>query len=345
MEIKKILILALLLVGFTSLAQDIHTTQIDQHDYIYNPGMIGNYHGNSRIQITSRNQWANINNAFQTYNFFSDFKVGAEKWEKGNLGICLAANNDNSGDGFLEKTSFNLGLSSVVKLSNKVSLSLGFLNTYSQLKIDPNSIKWGSQFNGITHDANLQSGESFTQNSTGVFNMASGIVFTYANDEGYMALYDKTHIQVGLSGFNVLPSRRYSEFLADTLQQRYCLFAKGFIGIPHSKTGILGSVLVQRQGPNTEIVVGGYYRIRFKEASKITGFHKESAIALGGLYRYGDAICPAVLFEIKDYAVGISYDMTVSKLLPATNSMGAIEITFRVQTNNKFLYKGYKPKT
>ena len=83
---------------------------------------------------------------------------------------------------------------------------------------------------------------------------------------------------------------------------------------------------------------------RIKEASKITGFHKESAIGLGGLWRYGDAICPAILFEIKDYAIGISYDMTVSKLLPATNTMGAIEITFRVQTNNKFLYKGYTPR-
>ena len=55
---------------------------------------------------------------------------------------------------------------------------------------------------------------------------------------------------------------------------------------------------------------------------------------------YGDAICPSVLFEIKDYAIGISYDITVSKLLPATNTMGAIEIVFRIQTNNQLLYKG-----
>lgn len=345
MKAKSLLILLILIsVNLKVSSQDIHTTQIDQHEYMYNPGMIGNYHGNSRIQLTSRNQWANINNAFQTYNAFVDFKIADDKWSKGNLGLCLAANQDNSGDGFLEKTSFNLGLSSVVKLSNKFSLSLGFLNSYSQLKLDPSSIKWGSQFNGENHDPNLPSGEQFVQNSLGYFNLASGIVFSYGKEEGYMALYDVTHIQFGVSGFNLLPSKKYSNFFSDSLQQRYCVFAKGLIGIPHTRTAFVGSLLAQRQGPNTELVFGGYYRIRIKEASKITGFHKESAIGLGGLWRYGDAICPAILFEIKDYAIGISYDMTVSKLLPATNTMGAIEITFRIQTNNKFLYKGYTPR-
>ena len=76
----------------------------------------------------------------------------------------------------------------------------------------------------------------------------------------------------------------------------------------------------------------------------MTGFHKESAIGLGGIWRVGDAICPAILFEIKDYALGINYDMTMSRLLPETNSTGAIEVTLRVQRNNKFLYKGYKAR-
>jgi len=341
----RILVILFIFCGsVTFWSQDIHTTQINEHDYIYNPGMIGNYHGNSRVQFSTRDQWSNINNAFRTYSFFTDFKIGAENWKKGNLGVCFAANNDNSGDGFLEKSSYNLGLSSVVKLSDHYSLSLGFLNSYNQVSFDPSNIRWGSQFNGEYHDPNISSGENFSQNAFGYFNIASGIVLTYGKEEGYMALYDQTHVQVGLSGYNIIASKNYTDFLADTLQQRYCLFGKGFIGIPHSRTGIVASLLAQRQGPNTEIVLGAYYRIRIKEASKITGFHKESAIALGGVWRYGDAICPGILFEIKDYAIGISYDMTMSKLLPATNTMGAIEITFRVQTNNQFLYKGYNPK-
>ena len=149
-------------------AQDIHTTQIAEHDYLYNPGLIGNYHGNSRIQFSTRSQWTNINNAFETYSFFSDFKIGVEKWKKGNFGICFAANADDAGDGFLKKNSFNLGLSSVIKLSNTSSLSLGFLNTYNQLTIDPSNIMWGSQFNGEYHDPNISSGENFAKNAFGL---------------------------------------------------------------------------------------------------------------------------------------------------------------------------------
>ena len=324
-------------------AQDIHTTQIAEHDYLYNPGLIGNYHGNSRIQFSTRSQWTNINNAFETYSFFSDFKIGVEKWKKGNLGICFAANADDAGDGFLKKNSFNLGLSSVIKLSNTSSLSLGFLNTYNQLTIDPSNIMWGSQFNGEYHDPNISSGENFAKNAFGYYNIATGIAFTYGKEEGYMSLYDQTHIQVGLSTYNILSPNSYNSILNDTVQQRYCLYGKGFLGIPHTRTGIMGSFLTQLQGPNLEIILGAYYRIRIKEASKITGYNKESAIALGGVWRYGDALCPGVLFEIKDYAIGISYDMTLSKLLPATNTMGAVEVVFRIQTNNQFLYKGYSP--
>ena len=342
----RILHIIIIVVGFSckGVAQDIHTSQIAEHDYIYNPGMIGNYAGNSRVQISSRNQWANINNAYQTYNAFFDFKIANENWTKGNLGICLAANNDNSGDGFLEKTSYNLGLSSVVRITENFSLSLGILNTYSQVKVDPNSIQWGTQFNGENHDPYLPSGEQFTTNSQGYFNMASGIVLSYGKDESYISRYDVTHIQLGFSGFNFLSPKNYTNLFSDSLLQRYCIFAKGLVGVPHTRTAFAGTFLSQKQGPNSEIVLGGYYRIRFKDPSKVTGYHKESAIGFGGIWRVGDAICPAILFEIKDYALGISYDMTMSKLLPATNSMGAIEVTLRVQTNNKFLYKGYKPR-
>ena len=125
------------------------------------------------------------------------------QWKKGNLGICFAANADDAGDGFLKKNSFNLGLSSVIKLSNTSSLSLGFLNTYNQLTIDPSNIMWGSQFNGEYHDPNISSGENFAKNTFGYYNIATGIAFTYGKEEGYMSLYDQTHIQVGLSTYNI----------------------------------------------------------------------------------------------------------------------------------------------
>ena len=342
--IKRLLILVLTINTYVCYAQDIHTTQLNEHDYLYNPGLVGNYHGNSRVQFSTRSQWSSINNAYQTYSFSTDYKLGVNKWDKGNLGIGIAANSDKSGNNFLSNNTVNLGVSGLILLSEHLSMSMGILSTYNQSKIDPSNILWGNQYNGEYHNPNAPSGESFNPTQFSYFNFASGIVFTYGKSEGYMALYDQTHLQIGVSGYNLNTPNMFNGFLVDSLYRRFCLFGKGFIGIPHSRTGIVGSLLVQKQGPNLEIMAGAFYRIRIKEASKITGYNKESAIALGGYWRYGDALCPGVLFEIKDYAIGITYDLTASKLLPATNTMGAVEITFRMQSNNQFLYKGYNPK-
>ena len=47
--------------------------------------------------------------------------------------------------------------------------------------------------------------------------------------EGYMALYDQTHLQVGVSGYNLNTPNMFNGFLVDSLYSRFCLFGKGFI--------------------------------------------------------------------------------------------------------------------
>ena len=129
--------------------QDIHTTQIQQHDYLYNPGLIGNFKGNYRINLSSRSQWSGIQKAFQTYSFSSDGALFTNKWKSGFLGVGLSANSDNAGNGFLKSNAVNLGLSGVVNLNSKNSLSLGVLSSFNQSSINPSSINWGNQFNGF----------------------------------------------------------------------------------------------------------------------------------------------------------------------------------------------------
>ena len=77
-------------------------------------------------------------------------------------------------------------------------------------------------------------------------------------------------------------------------------------------------------------------RYRIKEGSKYTGFIKESAISFGGYYRAGDALIPAFMLEIANFAVGISYDINVSGLKVATGSKGGIEISLRYLNPNSF---------
>ena len=102
---------------------------------------------------------------FKTYNG----ALFENKWKSGFLGLGLSANSDNAGNGFLKSSSVNLGLSGVVTLNSKNTLSLGFLSSFNQSSIDPESISWGNQFNGTNHDPNLPSYESFTKDQFSYF--------------------------------------------------------------------------------------------------------------------------------------------------------------------------------
>ena len=338
------LIVFLIVVASSSLfGQDIHTTQVQQHDYLYNPGLVGNFKGTYRINLSSRSQWTGINNAFQTYSFSTDGALFTNKWKSGFLGLGLSANSDNSGNGFLKSNSVNVGLSGVVNLSSRSSLSLGVLSSFNQSSINLASITWGTQFNGSYHDATLPNYEGFVSDQFSYFDFSTGIVWSFSKKERRIASYDETRFQVGAAAYHLTTPKLYNGIEQDQLYMRYVFYAKGFIGLPQTNVALVPNLLVQMQGPNLEIIGGTYFRIRIKEASKVTGFIKESAFSVGANYRYGDAISPGIFLELSNYAVGVSYDLNVSKLTPATNMQGGLEITLRFLNPSPFLYKNYKP--
>ena len=96
------------------------------------------------------------------------------------------------------------------------------------------------------------------------------------------------------------------------------------------------SFLYMRQGPNSEIIVGALIKFIIVDQSTYTGVKKPLAIAIGGHYRYKDAIIPAFLLQVDKYAFGVSYDINVSALTPASRRFGGLEVMLRYN-----LYPGY----
>lgn len=324
-------------------AQDIHTTQVQQFDYLYNPALVGNFKGTYRANMSSRSQWSGLNNAFQTFTFSADTKLFNNKWKKGYLGIGISANSDNSGNGFLKSNGINLGISSLVFLNDKNDLTLGFLSSYNQSKIDPSNIQWSTQFNGLYYDSNLPSMENTTGSQVDFFDVSAGIVWGFSKSERNIAMYDETSFKIGIAAYHLNNPSIHKGLVEDELQSRYTFFGKGFIGLNYTNAALVPSLLIQSQGPNREIIAGMYFRIRLKEASKYTGNINESALSFGGNWRYNDAISPGFLLEIKEYAIGVSYDLNFSRLTPATNMLGGVEITIKFLNPNPFLYKGNMP--
>ena len=67
------------------------------------------------------------------------------------------------------------------------------------------------------------------------------------------------------------------------------------------------------------------------------------AIAVGTLYRVGDAAIPSVLIEVGSFALGVSYDVNISGLNSVSNGKGGIEIVLRFVNPNPFSYGQGRP--
>jgi hypothetical protein len=64
---------------------------------------------------------------------------------------------------------------------------------------------------------------------------------------------------------------------------------------------------------------------------------------IGSWYRFGDAINPYVGLEINNIRVGMSYDVNVSSLVPASLHRGGFEISLiYIKPSNGPSLKGYK---
>ncbi|MBL7932870.1 MAG: type IX secretion system membrane protein PorP/SprF, partial [Bacteroidia bacterium] len=59
----------------------------------------------------------------------------------------------------------------------------------------------------------------------------------------------------------------------------------------------------------------------------------------GLLYRFKDALIPTIELEKSNFAVGMSYDVTLSKLSSGTKYRGGFEIYLRLKALDSYLYK------
>lgn len=322
-------------------AQDIHFTMYDAMPLTINPATAGIFDGNIRAVMNYRSQWGSISNPFRTFSFGADGGIFRNKWQRGYLGLGLSAFKDVAGTTDFGTTKINLSVSSLVFLNNKNSASIGLSGSWAQNTINLSNSKWSSQFNGQVFDASLASNESFSNASTSYFDFSAGGLWAYGKTGRTMTSSDALKIQAGLAFYHVSrPSLRIDFGELDRLYSKWVFHTESFIGLANSRLAIKPKLLVFVQGPAREISIGTMFRYTMQERSKYTGAFNGMAISAGGYYRLGDAIAPAVELEVAHFALGVSYDVNVSKLIAATGGAGGYELYIRYQNPNPFKPKG-----
>jgi type IX secretion system PorP/SprF family membrane protein len=336
-------------------AQDVHFSQFNEVPQLLNPALTASTH-DLRASLNYKDQWRSVTTPYKTYSASIEAKLDLLGWAKikGKTGFFTRSTEnaaggiffyrDVAGDGNLGTTKAGLSLSTTVDMSENSTVSMGLSGAYGQYSINYTALSWSNQFNGMSYDPTLPSGENFQTNRFAHFDVAAGMHWHYGKGERYMRSNDKFKANAGLGVYHV-NKPRYS-FLGDRaerLAMKYVLSGGLLKGFKNTNFDIAPSFMMAVQGPARELIVGTLFKYNLRESSKYTGFIQSSTFSIGTFYRNKDAFILSTLYEFGNYAVGFSYDINMSRLSSASTYRGGFEVALRFQNPNPFLYQN-KPR-
>ena len=174
--VKRTIITSILILTISFCrSQDIHFSQFDNTPALINPALIGEINGKGRFILNYRNQWKSVTKkSYRTYAFSSDFSFLKDKLSAG-----VFFYNDKAGDGNLSTTQIDLSAAVKIRFSKFDYIKLGLQAGWSQKHIDINNLTWNSQYDGMTIDPNLPSGEPNYKASYGYLDIAAGMNWSH----------------------------------------------------------------------------------------------------------------------------------------------------------------------
>lgn len=311
----------ILLFVLTSYGQDIHWSQYFYNPNYLNPGNVGKFDGDFRFHANYRNQWRSVTVPFKTLQLSAD-----TRWKKDStLGIGVSLFNDAAGDGTFRTLEAFVQINKVIQpFPNKNhTFRPGITFGFNYRTIDWSKLYFDNQFNGVNFDPSLSTNEQYSVDSKFNLNTGIGGVYTYKQS-------DKLTFDAGIGSFNLnrpnqgfyqlkIPRAIRTTFYAQATYQ----LTNGIILLP--------TLSFSSQGTYKELVIGATGKLKMETIQIPTHL-------LGGFYfRNKDAFYLHTGMEYGNWMGSISYDINISKLIPASNLRGGVEVAIR------YIIRRYKP--
>lgn len=303
-------------------AQDIHFSQhFHAHNYV-NPSFNGLSPGMSRFSLNTKNQWYAVRSPFTTY--LASFDNSWRRKYSGTSYFTTAAllYYDVAGDANFSTLQFSPSFAYTFLTNSKINslLSFGIQPTIAQRSVDISKLTFDNQFDGYQFNSNAPTNE-FVDYQTFVFaDVGAGV--------HYIHFLDKNTYAGGGLFVSHLNKPVVSMKNNDKVRLSRKLVLHGEARMYFQNTIFLPSLYFAMQGKHTEWIVGGraiLNRVRFTAVENNILFRKN--FLLGLYYRGKDALIVYSGLEFQNYNVGVSYDFNVSRLLPASNMRGGVEIS------------------
>ena len=298
--------------------QDFHYSLIQFSPLNLNPAQTGWHDADIRINANHRTQWNSVTTPYNTYSFGSDFSKITP------FPIGLIVNQDRAGDS--DFNTFQTNLSTAFQLINDSvqHLRIGIQGGITIRSIQTDNLTFDSQYNGMFFDPTLPTNESFSTFNKIYGNMNFGIMYV-------RRIGIRNILNMDLSAFNLnqsdqsfmgaVPPVRIDPKITARIEHQFTL--NDFFSIDNS-------IFFIQQGTHREVLLGA--KIKYLLADLID---LKRAIWTGVYYRNKDAIFITGGFEFNQWQAGISYDINLSTLIPASRLRGGFEMALIYKIKRK----------
>ena len=331
--LKAIFVTSIALCLTNAKAQDIHFSQYNQSPLALNPALAGMNTCDYRVYANFRTQWMTVSsgNTYRTFAGGADMAIGKITKYNSFAGLGISFLSDQAGDINFNSNRVDLSFAYHFMLNRKgtMQISAGLQAGFNHRSINPSKATFDSQYdpNNGTVDPN-GARETFGRTRVMFGDAGFGLLFsamTRQNSNFYMGAALSHLNQPKISFY---PS---GQDASTTGNQRLNMKVTihGGAAIPTGKRlTIMPNFLVLVQKTAYEFNVG----CNFKTALGNDASRSTTALHLGVQYRgLLDAVIVHAKFDIKGFSAGLSYDINVSKLLVASKTIGAPEVSLMYQ--------------
>jgi type IX secretion system PorP/SprF family membrane protein len=331
--VKGILALALTVSIGTAKAQDVHFSQYYASPLLLNPALAGMSTCDYRVYANFRMQWptVSVGNTYRTTAAGADMAIGKVTKYNSFAGLGLSFVSDQAGDLNLSTNRVDLSFAYHFMLNRRgtMQLSTGLQGSFYHRSINPAKATFDSQYdplNGTVDPNGLK--ESFGRTRVLFGDAGLGMLFSALSKKNanYYLGFALSHINQPRISFR--PSGQDGGLSgAERLYMKISIH--GGISYPiGERFFVMPHFLALIQGPSYEFNVGCNFKSLLGNSSKTS----KTALTFGAQYRgLIDALIVSARVDYKGFGAGLSYDVNFSKLLPASSSVGAPEISLIYQ--------------
>ncbi len=342
-KIYAILSLVILMFAGNVSGQDIHFSQVNETPLFLSPANTGFFNGYVRVSLNYRNQWASMNNAFQTYALSVDGGLFKSRRRKAFMGMGFTLFTDEAGAAKIRKTTALFNLSGLLKINRRSSMSVGLAGGAAATNADYSKLTYASQFEGNNYDPSISSGEKVVFRQFTTTDVGVGVAYEYNNEKGDQDHDDLQMFKIAFGAYHLnKPEQNFAPGSSYRLPVRLAYAFTSHFDIEDTKFSITPTLVFQTQGKARELLGGTYIKYRTTTGTKTTGKISQNGIGFGLFYRVNDALIPKLIYEAGDFAVGLSYDVNLSGYRTASKYMGGFEVCLRYNNLASSLFASRK---